>query len=111
MEGFYKASSSIDIIELQELLARKYNIDYILSLEAFEGLAVIEKALNIEVEDKLWDRWLVEYSNMTKDTFVNFNEYKNQFIKTNFNNNINDSKESLLDMYEKITSKSKKKGG
>ena len=94
------------MIEIQELLARKYDIYYILNLEFEEGLMLIDSAFRKELEEALWERWLVDYKNMTKDTFISFEDYKSKFMQPKIL--IKESKEELLKMYNDIQLKSKR---
>jgi hypothetical protein len=45
-----------------------------------DGIELIHKALEKNAEEKLYQRWLVDYSRMTDETFISFEEYKNSFI-------------------------------
>lgn len=58
------------------LLSRYSNIDYILNLGFNEGYKVIRKAYQKALEDKAWERWLVDYAKMNKENFISFEEYK-----------------------------------
>lgn len=105
MERFFKISNSIDIIHIQELLLRRYsNLDYILNLEFVEGCELIKKAIETDIEDKVWDRWLVDYRKMDKDNFTNFEDYKNKML--GINECVEISKEELLKESECIEKKS-----
>lgn len=105
MERFFKISNSIDIIHIQELLLRRYsNLDYILNLEFVEGCELIKKAIETDIEDKVWDRWLVDYRKMDKDNFTNFEDYKNKML--GINECVEISKEALLKESEDIEKKS-----
>ena len=39
-------------------------------------LSLLTDAYKKEVEDRLWQQWLVDYSNMDKDHFTSFENYK-----------------------------------
>ncbi|GEM_PF-1355728 len=45
-------------------------------MEWQEGYELIEKSLEVELDNKIWDRWLVDYSKMTEDNFISFENYK-----------------------------------
>nr|UVN08422.1 MAG: hypothetical protein [Bacteriophage sp.] len=110
MENFFKISNSIDLVEVEELLLSRYsNLDYILNLGFYEGYEIILKAYKKELEDKAWDRWLVDYRNMTKDNFISFEEYKDKLFTTNIVQDKYLTKEELLkeaaEIERKITSK------
>ena len=80
MGKFFKISSSLDLIEVEELLLSRYsNFNYVLMLDFEEGYELIQKAYEKDLEKMLWDRWLVDYRSMTKDNFVNFIYSKNGF--------------------------------
>lgn len=110
MAKFFKISSSIDLIQTEELLLRKYNISYLFNLGFEEGFEIIKKAFEKEVEERLWQRWLIDYKHMTKDTFISFESYKEKILNTNVVN-YTTSKEDLLEMANKIESKITKKRG
>ena len=105
MEEFFKDSSSLDLVNVEELLLRKYDINYILNLEFEEGYEIISKALEKEVEEKLWDRWLIDYRNMTKDSFISFEDYKNKLLGVSIKAQDDTSKEELLQMAKDIEDK------
>lgn len=76
---FFQESDSIDITTIEELLLSRYhNINYILSMDVTNGIAFIKKAFEKDLEDKMWSRYLVDYQNMTKETFMTFEEYKKE---------------------------------
>lgn len=112
MGKFFKISSSLDLIEVEELLLSRYsNFNYVLMLDFEEGYELIQKAYEKDLEKMLWDRWLVDYRSMTKDNFVNFAEYKEKVLaQVNISNN-NISKEDLLKEAEEIERKISQKRG
>lgn len=109
MESFFKISSSIDLIEIEELLLSRYsNIDYILKLHFLEGYEIILKAYDKEIED----RWLIDYKNMTEDNFINFEDYKSKLIIKNQSVEEDKvTKEELLLLAEEIENKISQKRG
>lgn len=113
MEKFFEASSQIEVIDTQELLLRRYyNIEYILDLEITEGIEFINKAYEKELEDKVWEKWLIDYRYMSKDNFISFEDYKKHFIYKSTNIESTLSKEQILKEVEEIERKiSIKKGG
>lgn len=113
MEIFFETSNQIGTIEIQELLLRRYsNIEYILDLEILEGIEFINKAYEKETEDKVWEKWLIDYRYMSKDNFISFEEYKKHIISKNINTESILSKEEILKEVEEIERKiSLKKGG
>lgn len=85
MERFFIKSCSIDeIVDIEELLLFRYsNMEYILNLSFIDGLVFIRKAYEKQCEEKLYKQWLVDYRNMTKETFISFSDYKERAIKKN----------------------------
>jgi predicted metal-dependent hydrolase len=41
-----------------------------------DGLALINKAVEKQTDQKIWERWLVDYAKMSEETFVSFTDYK-----------------------------------
>lgn len=79
MEIFFQVSNSVDVIEIEELLLRKYHdINYILEMEVESGVFFIKKAFEKESDAMLWDRYLIDYSKMTKENYINFERYKKE---------------------------------
>lgn len=108
METFFISSLEVDEIEVQEFLLRKYsNIEYILNFDFKQGFEFIKKAFEVEVEEKLWQRWLIDSILMNEENFKNFEEYKSMFIKGKGNENnaenltldqIEDKVKSIIDL-------------
>lgn len=81
METFFQESFTVDEIETEELLLRRYsNIEYVLNKAFDEGYKLIRKAHEKDIEDKLWEQWLVDYRFMDSETFISFEEYKGKII-------------------------------
>lgn len=79
METFFQESFTVDKVETEELLLKRYsNIDYILNLQFEEGYELISKAYEKDAEEKLWQQWLVDYRLMDQETFISFEEYKSK---------------------------------
>lgn len=34
-----------------------------------------------DIEDRLWQQWLIDYSRMVKETFISFDNYKKGLMK------------------------------
>ena len=51
-----------------------------------------------DIEDKLWQQWLVDYSNMSEKNFISFENYKRGSLKPDLKNV--DVKEILKDAEE-----------
>ena len=34
-----------------------------------------------DIEDRLWQQWLVQFANMDKDNFISFDNYKKELMK------------------------------
>lgn len=45
------------------------------------GIELIPEAYKKQLDNKLWQRWLVDYARMDKDNFIGFEEYKKELIK------------------------------
>jgi len=52
-----------------------------LDLDFEIGFELIQKAYKKELDNKLWQRWLVDYARMDDKTFIGFEEYKNELLK------------------------------
>lgn len=48
-----------------------------------DGIALIKKAAEGDVEDKLWERWLVDYSKMDQNSYKSFENYKTEALGLN----------------------------
>lgn len=57
-------------------MSRYPNSEYVLKLPLDEGLALYQKGLEAAQNEKLWELWLAQYPNMTKETFVSFEQFK-----------------------------------
>lgn len=65
------------------LLHRYHNIDYILQLDADTGCPLIQKALEQERDDRLFQQWVVQLPLMGKEDFVSFADYKDRVTGAN----------------------------
>lgn len=84
------------------MLRRYSNVDYIFNLSYKDGLEFIFKAYEKELEDRLWDRWLVDYRWMNESNFVSFEDYKNK-TSSSLNKNVeNISKEAIEEKVKEI---------
>jgi hypothetical protein len=63
------------------LLHRYSDMSFIMSLSVEEGIALYEKAIEKTIEHQVWERWLVDYSKMTKETFKSFKDYLSDVLK------------------------------
>jgi len=52
-----------------------------------DGLEIIETAYKKTAEEKLWEMWLVDYSRMTSETFINFSNYLKKATVNEHKNN------------------------
>ncbi len=57
-------------------MTRYPNSEYVLNLSFDDGLALYQKGLETAQNEKLWELWLAQYPNMTKETFVSFEQFK-----------------------------------
>ena len=55
-------------------------MSFIMQLDTPAFLGLIKKAQEKDIEDKLWEKWLVELPHM-QDKFIPFNEYKDKHFK------------------------------
>jgi hypothetical protein len=108
VESFFQNGSSLDLIEVEELLLFYYHdINYILNLNLEEGIFFINKAWEKNEERKAWDMWIARYVWMDKDNFIPFSEfYSIQTTPT-----INKSKNEILSMADEIEKKAQKERG
>ena len=53
-----------------------------LDVETFVGL--LDKAIEKDIEDKLWQKWLVELPYMDEKSFLSFDEYKEKHFKREY---------------------------
>lgn len=83
------------------MLRRYSNVDYMLNLNYKDGLEFIFKAYEKELEDRLWDRWLVDYRWMNESNFVSFEDYKNK-NSSSLNKVENISKEAIEEKVREI---------
>lgn len=108
MEGFFQAGSFLDEIEVKELLLHRYsNIEYILSMDLYEGILFYNKAKEKDTEDKLFSMWVQLYPRMNKDSFVSWGDYYTQCTKKSITNKSN---EDILKESEEILKHSQKRG-
>jgi hypothetical protein len=42
------------------------------------GLRMVVNKINEINENKIWDKWIAIYPNMTQDNFISFDEFKEQ---------------------------------
>jgi hypothetical protein len=57
------------------LLKRYGDMTFVMSLSAEEGFSLYEKAIDKELEQRAWERWLVDYSRMNEKNFKSFADY------------------------------------
>ena len=57
-------------------------------------------AFKLDQEEKLWDQWLVDYSRMTGETFVSFDDYKKKATGKSGNKTVLNKEEILKDAEE-----------
>lgn len=63
------------------MLSRYHNIDFVIKLSIEDGFEMLKKANYKQIESTVWDMWLVDYSRMDKETFMSFEDYKNNILK------------------------------
>jgi hypothetical protein len=75
-------------------------------LEFKQGLALINKAHEKILDDKMWDKWVSIYPNMDDKTFVSFEDFKKQhFSNVNSKGNKKISKQEIIEKAERIKDK------
>lgn len=81
-----------------------------MNLDIETGLELIKTAFQKDTENRLWQQWLVDYSNMDKETFMTFEKYKAKAFKntTEINQKV-DIKQVLIDV--EAIKKEDQKGG
>ena len=76
MEGFFQTCSSIDEIEIIDLLLHRYgNLDYFMQSDIETAQRIIKKAKEKEQENRFFLQWVVQLPNMTKETYISFDSY------------------------------------
>jgi heme oxygenase len=94
---------------LDTLLKRYGDMSFIMSLSAEEGLSLYKKATEKSFEEKAWERWLVDYSKMTKENFKSFAQYLKE-IKQPPRSVDNRSDEEIINDAEEILKSMKRSG-
>lgn len=109
MAGFFIACSFLDVIEVEELLLRRYaNIAYIFDMPPRYGLDFLKKAREKEAEERIWSAWVACYPDMTKDSFVSFEDFKDDVTGKNI---CRLSAAEILEMAESIEAKCNRNRG
>lgn len=112
METFFQQSFTVDKVETEELLLKRYSsIDYILNLQFEEGYELISKAYEKDAEEKLWQQWLVDYRLMDQETFISFEEYKSKSRGSSANTGEKLTKEQIEDKVKGIIELTLEEGG
>lgn len=65
-------------------------MSFLMQVDADMFVDLIGKAIEMDTEDKLWEKWLVELPNMDKDSFTSFNDYKDKHFKSDSSTNKTD---------------------
>ena len=108
MARFFQNSSSLDLIEVEELLFRYPTYEHIINLEINEGILIINKAIEKRTEDRHFLMWSNLLPFMTEDSYISFEDYEDKLTGRNFSRI---SKEDALAKAEEIERKAVKKGG
>lgn len=53
-----------------------------MNMDIEDGLELIKTAYKSRGEDKLWDRWLVDYARMDNEHFISFVDYLRDAFET-----------------------------
>lgn len=83
------------------LLKRYGNISFIDDLEGNTFIDFIYTAMSKELEDRLWEKWLVDYGRMSESDFISFEEYKAkhfQEIESKTDEEVLEDAENILKM-------------
>lgn len=75
-----------------------YGIDYTTKIKIKTITKLLYDAYQKDIEDKLWQQWLVDYSRMDKEHFTSFQDFKKEVLKLDLKNV--DVKEILKDAEE-----------
>lgn len=82
MEGFFQVCvRADDETDVKELILRRYNnIEYILSMEVYDFLIFLEKALKKEEEERIRLQWIsmLPYMSMKSLEYISFEQYYEQ---------------------------------
>ena len=77
-------------------------------MKLFEFMELLSVAIVKDLEDRLWQQWLVDYSRMTQETFISFNDYKEKALKPEVRNEVD--VEKILEDAESIKALDQKGG-
>lgn len=78
-------------------------------MDAEVGFELYKKCLHEAEQEKLWQRWLVDYQQMNKDNFISFDEYCKRFRHSHKSYAKKElSKEEIIEKYEKVSEEYKK---
>lgn len=58
------------------LLSRYHNIDFVMRMDLLDGLGLCAKAREKRQEERLYQAWVSLYPHFSKDTFVSWENYK-----------------------------------
>ena len=56
-------------------------MSFIMELDSDTFIGLIQKAIEKDIEDRLWQKWLAELPNMDGKTFIPFDRYKEKHFK------------------------------
>lgn len=84
------------------LLHRYQNIDFVLRLDAITGIRLIEKALECQRDERLFQQWVAQLPLMGySGTFVSFADYRDRITGANIDRRSVADIEQELDEVEK----------
>ncbi|RED54798.1 hypothetical protein [Cohnella lupini] len=62
-----------------DLLLNRYSqIEYVLSADFEVGVGLINKAMEKADEKRKWEMWLAQYPQMTKESYISFEDFHNR---------------------------------
>lgn len=77
-------------------------------MELFEFMELLNVAIMKDLEERLWEQWLVDYTRMDKENFISFKDYKEKVMKPKVDNKIDVKK--ILEDAESIKALDQKGG-
>lgn len=83
-------------------------MNYILTLDAGDVIALLDKAVDKREEQKAWDMWLMKFQHMTQKSFIPFSSYYKSLSAPNVSRR---PTEEILQEAQKIREKARSSEG
>lgn len=80
MAIFFQFSTTNDVIVVEELLLKKYDINYIKKMSISHGIKFVDYCFEKDLEEALWPMYISDRERMDKDNFITFKKYVDEFI-------------------------------